>query len=217
MRESRMGRAVQHVRRHAIAYVALFAAVGGGTAIAAKKVKLPRNSVGPKQIKAGAVDTSKVKDGSLTNADFATGTIPPASGPSTPAPTEVVERTFRVPASAASDELLASPPGLGEVRANCNTGDPVEGLALLSFTNTSAVPVHVTNDSVYDNGINDQVNFNTIVVAPSTTGGGFTNFRTQRHQIELISEEATPRAATVNVAVQTGDAACRFHVITLGG
>ena len=46
----------------------------GGTSYAA--VTLPRNSVGSKQIKANAVSSGKVKDGSLLSEDFKAGEIP---------------------------------------------------------------------------------------------------------------------------------------------
>jgi hypothetical protein len=55
------------------AYMALFVALGG-TSYAA--VKLPRNSVGGKQIKPNAVSSSKVKNGSLRLADFGAGQVP---------------------------------------------------------------------------------------------------------------------------------------------
>jgi hypothetical protein len=57
-----------------IATLALFLALGGGAYAA---LKLPKNSVGSKQIKANAVNSSKVKDGSLLAGDFKTGQIPP--------------------------------------------------------------------------------------------------------------------------------------------
>jgi hypothetical protein len=52
----------------------------GGTSYAA--IKLPANSVGTKQLKANAVVSSKVKNGSLTAADFAPNRIP--TGPRGP-------------------------------------------------------------------------------------------------------------------------------------
>jgi hypothetical protein len=62
----------------AIALVALFVALGG-TGYAA--LKLPKNSVGTKQLKNNAVTGAKVKDGSLTAGDFG-GTLPTgAQGP----------------------------------------------------------------------------------------------------------------------------------------
>ena len=50
-----------------IATVALFLALGGSSYAA---LKLPKNSVGSKQLKANAVTTAKVKAGSLLTSDF---------------------------------------------------------------------------------------------------------------------------------------------------
>jgi hypothetical protein len=70
---------LSYVRRHHIALLALFVAMGG-TSYAA--FKLPKNSVGSKQIKANAVNSSKVKNGSLLAGDFRTGQLPAgAQGP----------------------------------------------------------------------------------------------------------------------------------------
>ena len=62
-----------HLKRNAIAYLALFVALGGTSYAAAK---LPRNSVGSPQIKKNAVTSSKVKNGALTRADFRSGQLP---------------------------------------------------------------------------------------------------------------------------------------------
>src|SRR3954471_13151364 len=56
-----------------ISVLALFIAMGG-TGYAA--LKLPKNSVGSKQIKKNAITSTKVKNGSLTNRDFAAGQLP---------------------------------------------------------------------------------------------------------------------------------------------
>src|SRR3954463_9567909 len=62
-----------------IATLALFTALGGGAYAA---TKLPKNSVGSKQIKANAVNTSKVADRSLLSRDFKAGQLPAgARGP----------------------------------------------------------------------------------------------------------------------------------------
>ena len=58
---------------HVIALIALFVAIGG-TGYAA--VKLPRNSVGSKQIKTGGVRSSEVRNGSLRARDFRDGDLP---------------------------------------------------------------------------------------------------------------------------------------------
>jgi hypothetical protein len=56
-----------------VAVLALIIA-SAGTSYAA--VKLPANSVGTKQLKANAVVSSKVKDGTLTTKDFKAGQVP---------------------------------------------------------------------------------------------------------------------------------------------
>src|SRR3982751_298680 len=55
-----------------ISILALFVAMGG-TGYAA--LKLPKNSVGSKQIKKNAVTGTKVKNGSLKKGDFAAGQL----------------------------------------------------------------------------------------------------------------------------------------------
>ena len=55
-----------------ISLIALFIALGG-TGYAA--LKLPRNSVGTRQLKNNAVTSSKVKNGSLTGADLKSGSV----------------------------------------------------------------------------------------------------------------------------------------------
>jgi hypothetical protein len=59
-----------------VATLALFAALGGGAYAA---TQLPRNSVGPRQIRKNAVNSATVKNGSLRAADFGPGQLP--SGP----------------------------------------------------------------------------------------------------------------------------------------
>ena len=72
----------------AVACLALVLALAG-TGVAAVTIVIPRNSVGPLQLKANAVSSSKVLNGSLLRADFQTGQIPagPAgtAGPAGPA------------------------------------------------------------------------------------------------------------------------------------
>jgi hypothetical protein len=61
-----------HLRRNAVAYAALFVALGG-TSYAA--VKLPANSVGARQLRRGAVTAAKIKPHSLVLKDFRSGQI----------------------------------------------------------------------------------------------------------------------------------------------
>jgi hypothetical protein len=65
---------VRHVRANIVAYLALFLALGGTSAYAAGA--LPKASVGAKQLKANAITSPKVRDGSLRAQDFAAGQLP---------------------------------------------------------------------------------------------------------------------------------------------
>lgn len=69
---------------NAVASLALFVALGGASYAA---IKIPVNSVGPRQLKPDAVTSAKVKDGSLQREDFAKGEVPapgPTQGPPGP-------------------------------------------------------------------------------------------------------------------------------------
>jgi hypothetical protein len=72
-----LGRALSHMRRNAIAYLALWFALAGGSAYAATQIAA--NSVGTNQLKPDAVVSSRVKDHSLLAQDFKEGQLP--SGP----------------------------------------------------------------------------------------------------------------------------------------
>ncbi len=58
---------------HAVAFLALFVALGGG---AYAGTKLAKNSVGREQIRSNAVTSKKVKNGSLRAKDFKKGQLP---------------------------------------------------------------------------------------------------------------------------------------------
>jgi hypothetical protein len=58
-----------------VASLALFLALGG---ISYAAIQIPKSSVGSKQLKADAVTSAKVKDGTLQKADFAPGGLPAA-------------------------------------------------------------------------------------------------------------------------------------------
>jgi hypothetical protein len=66
---------VKHLRTHAIAYVAIFLALGAGsvaTAKKSKKVKIAPNSIGAGKLKDGAVKEKKIKDKAVTRAKLDT-------------------------------------------------------------------------------------------------------------------------------------------------
>ena len=54
---------------------AVVVALAAGTSYAAEKVHLPKNSVGTKQLKDGAVRSDKIKDGSVGSGDLAAGAV----------------------------------------------------------------------------------------------------------------------------------------------
>jgi hypothetical protein len=65
--------ALRHIRRNFVSYLALFVALGG-TSYAA--VKLPRNSVGSRQLRNNVVTSRKVRDHSLLARDFKDHQLP---------------------------------------------------------------------------------------------------------------------------------------------
>jgi hypothetical protein len=67
-----MTRVLRHLRSQAVAYVALFVALGG-TGYAA--VSLPAHSVGSRQLRTGAVGTSQLKNHSVAPIKLASGSI----------------------------------------------------------------------------------------------------------------------------------------------
>jgi hypothetical protein len=77
-----MHRAVRHLRDNAVAYFALFIALGGTSYAAAG---LPRNSVGSAQLKSNAVTSAKVKNGSLQTSDLSRAAITAMRGNTGPA------------------------------------------------------------------------------------------------------------------------------------
>jgi hypothetical protein len=66
------GKLGAHIRANAVAYLALFVALGG-TSYAA--IRLPANSVGTKQLRASAVTSAKVRNHSLTSQDLQAGAL----------------------------------------------------------------------------------------------------------------------------------------------
>ena len=70
---------VSYVRKHHVALLALFVALGSGAYAA---VSIPAGSIGTKQLKKNAVTTKKVKNQSLLKKDFKRGQLPAgARGP----------------------------------------------------------------------------------------------------------------------------------------
>lgn len=133
-----------------ISLIALFVALGGSSYAA---VTLARNSVGAKQIKAGAVHSAEVKNGSLLKKDFAAGQLPKgdtgAQGPAGPQGTQgpagvvgrvVVRRTdVALPAGAgagtpgaATSAFATCAAGEKLIGGSVNVSDPVNAEVLIS-------------------------------------------------------------------------------------
>ena len=66
------GRVARYVRRNAVAWIALFVALGG---VSYAAIRIPANSVGTRQLKRNAVVNSRVKAHSLTARVFKNGTL----------------------------------------------------------------------------------------------------------------------------------------------
>lgn len=125
-----------HLRRNAIAYLALFLALGTGGAYAASD--LARNSVGTAQLKKGAVTSAKVKDGSLRPRDFAPGSLvagDPTAGERGPRG----ETGPRGPEGSRGETGLAGAPGSARAYAYVDAGtspslDPARSRGFTSVT-----------------------------------------------------------------------------------
>jgi hypothetical protein len=118
-----------------VACIALLVALAG-TSVAAVTVVLPRNSVGPLQLRANAVSTSKVQNRSLRAIDFALGQIPkgprgatgPAGVPGPVGPTG--------PAGPAGASGVASPGYVAEVLSQ--TGNTETSTTSTSYSNLNS-------------------------------------------------------------------------------
>jgi hypothetical protein len=134
----------------------------GGAAFAA--VKLPKNSVGTKQLKNNAVISSKVKDGSLTGADLnasTLGTVPSATNAghaatadkatSADKATNADQATNSVNAVNATQAQNANTVG-GHI-ASCPGGTTlIRGLCFDSTPNSAASSVFEASDSCRERG-----------------------------------------------------------------
>lgn len=100
-----------------MATIAVFVALGGASYAA---ITIPRNSVGTKQLKNGAVTAQKVKTHSLVAGDFAPGELPAGAqgpkgdpGPSSAASGPVTADKLNIPATYISAGLPDGTPGCG--------------------------------------------------------------------------------------------------------
>lgn len=117
--------------------MAVFLLVGGGAAFAA--TKLPKNSVGGKQLKNNSVTSPKVKDHSLLAADFKAGQIPAGpQGPQGPAGSDAFgELVYKVGAEV---EILANEQA--GVSVDCDPGYHVVGGGVASSAGVTGEDVN---------------------------------------------------------------------------
>jgi hypothetical protein len=101
-----------------IASIALLFALGG-TGLAAVSA-LPRSSVGTAQLKANAVTSAKVKNGSLLGVDFRSGSLP--AGPAGPQGPAGLSAREDISAETPTDSVSPK-----TVRATCSAGKKVVG------------------------------------------------------------------------------------------
>ena len=76
-------RTIAHIKSNAVAYLALFLALGGTSAYAADRLTssdIAKSAVTSKHVKDGQIKTKDVRDGSLLATDFAAGQIPAFGG-----------------------------------------------------------------------------------------------------------------------------------------
>jgi hypothetical protein len=139
-----------YARKHHLALLALFFALGG-TSFAAANVLLPRNSVGTKQLRKNAVISSKIRNNSVRGADVFESSLAevpsaanavelggiPASGfytkPEVDAKTGEAFANLSVPTTGTT-RAVATVPGLGELDLAC----PASGGIHVYYSNTTS-------------------------------------------------------------------------------
>lgn len=190
---------IAHFRRNLVAYVALFAALGSGTAYAAGQITsndIAKNAVKAKHIKdgqvrgaelgSGAVTGAKVADGSLTGADIDESTLQlPAATPSTPStPTTPSEPDLSgFPEVAGSGYI--SGPGPLTAADRCNgvqTEVPGAG-----FNNVVVVSPSVLSEEVVYTGA--VISENHIAYQACYTGSGSVNIGADVHYMVLRAQQ----------------------------
>jgi hypothetical protein len=134
-----------HLRSNAVACLAVFVALCG-TSYAA--VKVAKNSVGPKQIKASAVNSSKVKNGSLQLLDFGSGKAPAAPRGQNGAKGDTGDRGPVGTTGVDGEHGQQGPPGdAGGQTVSLNAGDTF--IQQRPNESASATPITVVRDTTF--------------------------------------------------------------------
>lgn len=135
-----------------ISVIALFVALGGASYAA---IKIPKNSVGTKQLKNRAVNSNKVKDGTLLLRDFRSGQVKPNAWEgyrlATPAP---IASTFSPIASTA---VLPKGNYVLMARANVIGGGSITNRIICSVGNDAAQNFTVGQTAVFPLAMNGTI------------------------------------------------------------
>jgi hypothetical protein len=115
-----------------IACAALLVALAG-TSVAAVSIVIPRNSVGPLQLKANSVNSSKVQNFTLRRVDFVPGAIP------------VARRGATGPAGPAGPAGAAGPAGPAGAAGTAAPGYTAETLAQTGTSDSATTSTSYTN------------------------------------------------------------------------
>jgi hypothetical protein len=159
-----MRRFARFLRRNTIALLALFVALGGTTYAA---TALPRNSVGPLQLKKNAVSGLKVRNNSLTGADIVEAKL--ARVPLAKAAESAVTAANATTVNSYAVRRFVTSVASGGVQA---TVLDLNGLLLTLTCPTGDVALRANNNS----GAAAQIRFAGQTGAAASFGGGNSNF-----------------------------------------
>jgi hypothetical protein len=120
-----------------VALIALFVALGGSSYAA---LKLPKNSVGNKQIKNNAVTAGKVKNGTLSTSDFSAKSRSGLVGPAGPAGAKGANGATNVVMRQGADATIAKS-AFGSATATCQPGERATGGGVFNEDNVLQVQV----------------------------------------------------------------------------
>ncbi len=183
-------RGLRHLRANAIAYLALFVAMGGTTYAA---IRLPANSVGTKQLRSGAVTGAKVAKDTLTGANINASTLG-----TVPAATNATHATTAASAAAAADAsaLGGQAPSAFQSRVS---GACASGSAIASIAAAGTVSCQAANITQMTGGSAGNVSAGTQYLAPvglSTPNGTEANIWLQSSNLAGTAGNLSGETAT---------------------
>jgi hypothetical protein len=164
-----------------VATLALFIALGGGAYAA---LRVPKNSVGSKQLRADAVNSSKVQNGSLLEGDFKAGQLP--AGPKGDAGSPGPKGDACLPADAACRGPKGDAGSQGPGALSFDGQFPIDGIQH-NITVTNGIRVAMSCDA----GISE------VVTAPDFAHG-FYGWGTQSVDGGAVSHAAVSTGSSIS-------------------